>query len=218
MDYKNRLIILIVIVSFLGLFYLFFNETFMNENNVNKSYSIGDQISFHNEQWYVIKDSKSTDDYVVVIKATNLSSLNGKTYYECPIEDDNGINCSMKMSNDYRDSAIKKYFDETYIDLLGRENLKEIDKHYIRLITIEELKDLGCNIDNKSCENSPSWLLSNSRFWTMSHTTEVPTMDASEANVYSFGKDEYGTDIGINGVGSTLNVRPVINLLKSSII
>lgn len=188
------------------------------DNNINKKYSVGDEITFNDEKWNVIKESTENDDYVVVLKSTILNELNEKPYYECPAEDDNGLNCNMKMSNDYKDSVAKKYFEENYISHLGKENLKEVNNYYVRLITIEELRELGCDTNNK-CDKAPTWLLSDSVSWTMSYASDAPTMDAVKANVYAFGLDSYNenSDIQTFGVGSTLNVRPVINLLKSSI-
>lgn len=194
------------------------DDSIDDNNTINKKYSVGDEITFNNEKWNVIKESTENDDYVVVLKSAVLNELNGKPFYECPAEDDNGINCNMKMSNDYKDSVSKKYFEETYINQLGKQNLKKVNNYFVRLITIEELRDLGCDTNNK-CDKAPSWLLSNSISWTMSYASDTPTMDASKANVYAFGYDNYfeSSDIQILGVGSTMNVRPVINLLKSSI-
>lgn len=197
------------------------NNNQSNQTNeiVNKQYHVGDEITFNNEKWHVISESTTSDDYVVVLKDQDLNDLKQKPYYECPKEDDNGINCSMKMSNDYEKSVAKKYFDNIYINVLGKTNLKEVNGYYIRLITVNELESLGCDLSSKSCINVPTWLTSNIVSWTMSYTTSTPTDDASKATVYSFGYDNYTGTNGIyeNGVGSTLNVRPVINLLKSSI-
>lgn len=200
------------------------NETNNNQSDqtneaINKEYHVGDEITFNNEKWHVITESTTSDDYVVVLKDQDLSDLKQKPYYECPEEDENDINCNMKMSNDYEKSVAKKYFDETYINTLNKNNLKEINGYYIRLITINELETLGCDLSTESCSNAPSWLTSNIVSWTMSYTTDTPTDDASDAFVYSFGYDSYSNTNGIykSGVGSTLNVRPVINLLKSSI-
>lgn len=195
------------------------NSNQKNENNsklVYKQYNIGDEIIFNNEKWNVIKPSTENDDYVVVLKATDIEELNGKPFYNCPSKDDNGINCSMKLTNDYQKSVAKEYFDTTYIKLLGKENLKEINGYYIRLITIEELESLGCDLKTNSCSSAPSWLTTNvpgTVSWTMSSSNTGSDMQ------YAFGFDTYTGTNGIrdNGVGSTLDVRPVINLLKSSI-
>lgn len=181
-----------------------------------KQYSVGDAINFNGESWHIITNSSATDDYVVALKDQVLDELAGKPYYECPEEDDNGINCSMKMSNDYNKSVAKQYFDNIYIDRLGKDNLKEINGYYIRLITVRELESLGCDTEKRSCEEAPSWLMGNLS-WTMSPTTETPTNDASKADVYAFGLDWSGNVIGQYGVGSTLNVRPVINIYKNKI-
>lgn len=226
-DKKNIIIcLLVLVVLILGGIIIANKLANKNDDSTNsnaysekKEYNVGDEINFNNEKWHVISKSLISDDYVVVIKDEGLSELKSKAYYECPKEDDNGLNCNMKMSNDYKKSAIKSYFDNTYVNLLGKNNLKEVNGYYVRLITVDELVALGCNLDSESCLNAPSWLTSNFVSWTMSHTTTEPTDDASLAFVYSFGFNSYTGDNGIYkyGVGSTLNVRPVINLLKSSI-
>ncbi len=193
----------------------------LNKNDesgiIYAQYYIGDEVTFNGEKWHVIADSPASSDYVVVLKDQALKDLQGEPFYRCPEEDDNGINCNMKMSNDYQDSVAKQYFDNTYIDILGKNNLKEVDGYRIRLITIDELELLGCNLAEQSCDDAPSWLTDGNLFWTMSHTSTAPTNDASEADVYSFGLAFEKKVIQISGVGSTLYVRPVVNLLKSSI-
>ena len=189
-----------------------------NVGQAYKQYYTGDKISFNNESWHVITDSNASDDYVVALKDDYLSDLDGKPYYQCPVESDNGINCNGKMSNNYDDSIAKKYFDDTYINVLGKENLKQVDGYYVRLITIDELSALGCGKEtvDKVCNEAPDWLWNDSTksmSWAMS-----PVDNQDEVMTYSFGYKITGEHaVFANGVGSTLGVRPVINLLKSSI-
>ena len=180
-----------------------------------KEYNIGDAVIFNNENWHVIKKSISSDDYVVLLKDSEIPELNNKPYYDCPKEDDNGLNCSMKMSNDYQKSVAKKYFDSTYINVLGKNNLKEVNGYYVRLITLNELVSLGCSKSDESCANAPKWLIGDTVSWTMSYS--IPSQ--TNGDVYSFGYDNYVEESTLTelGVGSTLSVRPVINLLKTAI-
>lgn len=234
MKNKNTLLIVVIIIlsllviglgSFIVYDKIINTESKLNgdkslDNDIknNKKYNVGDEITFNNEKWNVIKESTENDDYVVVLKATTLKELDGKPYYECPPEDDNGINCSMKYSNDYKDSLPKKYFEETYISQLGKENLKKINNYFVRLITIEELRDLGCDSNNK-CDKAPSWLLSDTVSWTMSDVRVSKSEIVNEICAYAYGYDDYYETYGINElvVSNLVDVRPVINLLKSSI-
>ena len=191
------------------------NDKNRTTSNTYKQYNVGDAVVFNNEKWHVIKKSTEFDDHVVLLKDSEIAELNNKPYYECPKEDDNGINCSMKMTNDYQKSLPKKYFDNTYINTLGKNNLKEVNGYYIRLITVDELVTLGCSKTDETCENAPKWLIGDTISWTMSYSTPSQT----EGFVYNFGYDNYTDEYSLteSGVGSTLSVRPVINLLKSSI-
>ena len=78
-----------------------------------------------------------------------------------------------------------------------------------RLITFNELINLGCNKDNKICTSAPSWVYSNSTFYW--------TATASYGNgviaVYPNGSfsDGYFNDV------VTFGLRPVITISKSDI-
>ena len=113
---------------------------------------------------------------------------------------------------DYEGSKVKEMLESQYITTLGSENLKEVDGYKIRLITLEELQEnLGYSQEltgtwyEYSQENTPTWVY-NVGYWTMTSDS-----DSNVRTMYIDGR------IGIYGVVGTTNVRPVINLLKSSI-
>jgi len=202
-----------------------------NENNDTsyKSYSIGDEITFNNEKWYVIKSSGSDQDYVTVIKAIYL--VNQFAYYHCAPEDIIGEfhdNCS-KMKNDYSSSYAKKYLEQTYLPTLGASNLKEVNGYKIRLITLDELQSLGCSSIDQTCKNAPNWLQydginpnGSSDYWTMTEAKSDP-ISPTVWNVSYCGSNSRASIICENvlsnttGTGSTLELRPVVNLIKSNI-
>ena len=119
--------------------------------------------------------------------------------------------------------------EETYINTLGSDNLKEVDGYKIRLITTEELNAyLGwvnlnstAKTDNENA-NVPTWIYQNFGvlsdyssnnlygYWTM---TPCPDYSSRVWNVNSTGYLSNNDGVHDNGHG----VRPVINLLKSSI-
>ena len=243
----------------------FGNEEVNDESNteiLGKEYMIGDMVEFNNANWYVIKDSQYSDNYVTLMKekvlthdelgnygATHICTehdvsnpehgcktvgqiivadtmpfyinqeCHGKTYNGQTYNWYSESGCS----NNYETSTIKKFFEEEYINVLGPNNLREIDGYKIRLITEAELKqDLGCVYND--CKSPHRWLyrdygekkdrLNNviGGYWTM---TSYPYYNDNK-NVIVMGP---GGMIYSNGVvySDEIGVRPVINLLKTSI-
>ena len=134
--------------------------------------------------------------------------------------------------NDYEGSKVKEYLEGTYINTLGETNLKEVDGYKIRLITTEELENNGWVGNTTVCTGSchevygiikdiaPTWVYQNFGelsdysnrlyvYWTM---TPHPNYSSRVWNVGSGGYLYDGTLDNYSG-----GVRPVINLLKSSI-
>ena len=133
--------------------------------------------------------------------------------------------------NDYKGSKARELLEKSYINTLGSENLKEIDGYKIRLAMTEELESNGwlgtLTICTGSCyggygiirDNAPDWLY-NDFGWDESNTQIYWTMtpkhdDVLAINDYGqFGSYSY---MYSRSAGQTGSIRPVINLLKSSI-
>ena len=144
----------------------------------------------------------------------------GHTYGTTTYETSDTSGC--EGHNDYEGSKVKEYLEGTYINTLGSDNLKEIDGYKVRLITTEELNaNLGWTSLNKLAtesdnSNVPTWVYQNFGdtsknvygYWTM-----TPRPDYS-SNVWYVS---YGGQVLIDYVNYLNGVRPVINLLKSSI-
>ena len=127
--------------------------------------------------------------------------------------------------NDYEGSKVREFLEGTYINTLGSENLKEVDGYKIRLITTEELNanlgwvNLYNSIENDTDNaNVPTWVYQN---FGLESTEEYWTMTPSSndtSSVKYVGKGSAGTFLDSRSViYSRAGVRPVINLLKSSI-
>ena len=173
------------------------------DNSVTyETYSIGDEITFAGSNWYVIKNSSSDEDYVTLMSASvrTISSFGD--------------------SSSYDSSAVKNILEGYANSTLGSDNLREINGYKIRLITMDELQqNLGYSTSmtaswyEYSQENTPLWVYSysasNMGYWTM--TVDPENTDAMLC-VVSNGRLEY---CSINS--GPREIRPVINLLKSSI-
>ena len=142
----------------------------------------GTYVNYKNQKWCVVKDSSIYDDYVTLIKEIPLSEheTSGMTGYgairttesgkygydvyirqhwfytslECGFqtpwqpETINETNCI----NDYNQSHIKQKVD-LYAQRLDLDNLKEVEGYKIRLITKEELENLGI-VDGRFTEET----------------------------------------------------------------
>ena len=207
------------------------------------TYSIGDVVNFAGSNWYVIKNSSSQEDYVTLLKEKILinEELGNYAYNEtydtmayywsdtCHSSNSYGYTnydySGCEGHNDYEGSKVKEYLEGTYINTLGETNLKEVDGYKIRLIKTSELNEnLGWfDLDKYATEsdnsNVPTWVNQNFGevsdnsngaygYWTM---TSHPD--------YSSGVWFVGTvgDLRSGIIYYSGGVRPVINLLKSSI-
>ena len=127
--------------------------------------------------------------------------------------------------NDYERSKVKELLEGTYINILGANKLKEVDGYKIRLITLEELQhNLGVSRRNTgsyetvSTSDALKWVYQNfgegqnnvSGYWTM---TKYPD---NNRVVYSVDNAGHVNNY-LNVLNTIFGVRPVINLLKSSI-
>ena len=201
------------------------------EEELAYEYEIGDQISFAGSNWYVVKNSSYEEDYVMLMKEALLtneelgdyaksSTSNTMAYYwsdTCHYGGAYGYasndtsGCS--GHNDYEGSKVKEMLDNQYLPILGEENLKEVDGYKIRLITRDELKkNLGCNTDSSTCTNDgvPTWVYQTP---DQKGYLIIPKVNGTNANSVT-----YNGAVGSNIVCyHALGVRPVINLLKSSI-
>ena len=218
-----------------------------NTSTTYQTYSIGDTVTFAGSNWYVIKNSSGEEDYVTLLKEKVLTNAelgeyaandtyDTMSYYWSDTCHPNGYGYTEWDSsgcsghNNYEGSKVKEYLEGTYINTLGSDNLKEVDGYKIRLITTEELNaNLGwvnlnntAKTDNENA-NVPIWVYQNFGelsdysnnlygYWTM---TAHPKDSSSVWTVYIDGQVSVINDDNVNS--SYRGVRPVINLLKSSI-
>ena len=141
----------------------------------------------------------------------------------------NGDGSGCTGHNDYEGSKVREFLEGTYINTLGTNNLKEVDDYKIRLITTDELvTNLGFEFKIKDTQTSiwytdatPKWFFSEEYFdpntsWTMTPNT-YQTMNYKVGSVWTVSH----IDTLVNGLDDPVLlancVRPVINLLKTSI-
>ena len=179
------------------------------------AYSVGDQVTYNNINYYVIKDSNASEETVTLLKAEPLSYSDVQTYSQgtgAQTYDQNGYGGMLYgTTSDYSTSYVKQAVD-------AWKTAQAPAASEARLFTIDELEDFGyeyveqgsSKYYNKT-ESTPSWLYNeNYDYWTMS------PWDDSTASVWSVS---CGDDLAHYGVSNSRSivVRPVITLSKSNL-
>lgn len=198
----------------------------------NKNYSIGDKITFNENDYYVIEDSNSSKDYVTALKYKPLMESDvGKEkskddYAKVAFSESNsGCNSTTNITNcdaNFEVSNVKKILTSWANNYLKDEDLITKNNYKYRLITLDELlNDFGYEIKQASTiniqatENTPSWIYDPSIFyWAM------PEKDESEIGTAGYGGyspkrvTEFVLDTFLLDKGQ---IRPVINLSKCAL-
>ena len=178
------------------------------------AYSIGDEVTYNNVAYRVIKDSSTSESTVTLLKSEPLSYSDIQTYSSgtgASITDQNGYGgMQYGSTSDYSTSYAK-----TTVDAWKAAQAPQATD--ARLITISEASSFGYEYveqgtskEYNKTEATPSWLYnSNYYYWTMSPT------DDSSSYVWYVNSDG---NIHYTNVGSPSGVlRPVIVLSKSNI-
>ena len=204
-------------------------DGYYHYGELTKIYNVGDQVSYNNVDYYVIKDTGSNVTllkaepltvaevnqygaghvnrytYSSVGTAYNSNGYGEMAYYSsetCGVV--NGSWVSTGCTTDYSQSEVK-YAVDAWKTAQAPQALEA------RLITYEELTtDLGCSSSVQDCANSSnSWLYnSNYRYWTMSPYTNSASK-VWYVSIYGGLSDHF--------VYIFYGVRPVITLDKSVI-
>lgn len=158
---------------------------------------------------------------------TTTNKVNAMYYYRS----DNckyNVNSNRKCVNDFSKSYVNQFFKNEYINTLGENKLKSIDGYKIRLLNDEDIYNLGIskplasNNLIKDYQELPDWLISGV-YWTMLDSSKVieagPSYSFTSAANYSHNNYAIGFSNNIVAyfVYGNLGIRPVINLLKTSI-
>ena len=197
------------------------------------TYEIGDEITYNGVNYYVIKDSDTTEDSVTLLKAEPITSVEISPYLTST-----EVASKVKTSSTYVGMAY--YSSEDCVsggDVSGCStdytvsDVKQVvdvwKEHYAsgaseaRLITIDELienfayelHDDGSSRMYTKTVNTPSWIYAHNYeywYWTMSQNGD------DDSNVWVMWI--YDGYLNSNNVGAKdFNVRPAIVLPKSAL-
>ena len=190
------------------------------ETPANTSYSIGDQVTYNEVQYYVIKDSDAAESTVTLLKAEPLSYEEVQKYLNgsgIDVSNNNNFG-AIKYHNDsvlYSTSYIKTVVDSWTDEIEKSGNIEET-----RLLTYEELvNDLGMEFMVQASymsliesDDTPEWLFGdNYSYWTMSINTN------NENQVWIINNGECRCMSAISPDNYDYLIRPVIVLKKSAL-
>ncbi len=205
---KIFIIIILIIIIIINTYFFINNNKYNNTNkNINNKdekktyskYNIGDIIIIQEESWYVINESNESMDYVSII------NLN----YDKKIKD-----CFTKY--DYLTE--KKYLEGEYLNNL-KINTKEVNGYRIRLITIDEYKNLVTLTKKPIDSIKYNYLVKYTYDWVKEiNTLTMDDVDYHSDNetcaswyIQSSIKEVFGYKEGF------IEIKPVINLKKEKI-
>ena len=169
------------------------------------TYEVGDEVKWCNFDWIVIKTGTKLQNITIdlpgfMVTEENTVTLMLKNTIQNMTYSDNN-------SNDYKESNVKKYLENEFINKLDKSKLIEMRTNYdedkfvttkVRIPTIRDIEALPMSIRN--CGSS---------YWTMT-SSYAKSEDCSNARVFIVrGSDGY---LASDWVNSTYGLRPVITL------
>ena len=174
------------------------------------AYTVGNQVSYNNINYYVIKDSGAKESTVTLLKAEPLSASDIATY-----SDGTGVNTNGNGEIAYgRTSDYSTSYVKTTVD--AWKNAQAPAALDARLIQYNEFENLGyvegqrtpSDIGLVKTDNTPSWVYnSNYWYWTMSQYSDSPS------HVWRVNND--GSLDHNYVLNAYIVVRPVITISKS---
>lgn len=185
------------------------------DNNNNGIPDVGDEIQVGTESFYVISH---TDTELNALAKYNLNVGSNKNPNITEGIQQSGDNFVVVFSNNNTGwPTVKgvtidiKSYDGPVKEALYGENgyakyIQEIiPKVQVRLITMNELIELGCSSNNKTCSGAPNWVFS-TLYWSQTAYT------GSNSTVWTVGSRGFFDDRPFNE--GFYGVRPVITIPK----
>ena len=197
-------------------------------------YEIGDEITYDDENYYVIRSSDNSSNYVVALKKDLLTASEVNTYstdyvsvhgeYPYYISNTCNNNDSSGCSTNYDISNVKVIVDGWSNEMV--DDLVNIDGYNARLLNEEDIYDnMTVEVTPSSTQNKISELLiirahNNYPFmyWTMYRSDENNEVYAIDESIFPRKVSNYESyEESWGDIYSGPKIRPVINLKKSAI-
>lgn len=165
-----------------------------------KEYNIGEIIKINEDNWYVINNSSTKEDYVTLINPSYEKSI---------------MNCNYK----YDISKEKRYFEGEYSNNLN-VNLKEVNGYKIRLIRLDEYAKLVTLTKKEIDKIRFDYKVNYNYDWVK----DINSLTMTDVDYYYEAKNScvswyiqgYTKEV-LGKVNGFINIQPVINLIKEEI-
>lgn len=201
---KNIVIISIVIISsFLLTLFILNRESIYKKleekaNIIIENMKDAKQIKkYQKEGFVVLKDLSvwrllSEDDTTVTLISAYPLSSEGKIDKEDPFLMSYNESCLEDCNVIEKESDLNSFIAKKFLEpLINKFKVEKSNTFITRLATLEDLKSLGCDIDNLTCKDAPSWLVEYP-FWTsatIAETNEVFIVD-NDKTIKSYNANE----------------------------
>ena len=181
------------------------------------SFEVGEVVDYNGSEYYVLKDSSTSDDYVTLLKkdpltaeevnqySTSYVSQDGEyPYYESDACNDND---QTGCSTNYDISDVKKVVDGWSSSF--SDDLVEIDGYKTRLIGEDEVAfesyATASSVGYYLSQDTPNFIKLNNYYWTL--------VQINDSNSTILGINN--KTLFENSIYNKLYIRPVINLKKN---
>ena len=193
------------------------------------AYSVGDQVTYNNINYYVIKDSGANESTVTLLKAEPITSSEISSYLSST-EIANKVDTSktyVKIAYYSRDNCVSSGDQSGCSINYSLSDVKQVvdvwETNYAsgateaRLVTVDEISTLGyvyiendTGIRYETTENTPGWVYNNYWYWTMSQYND------SVSDVWNVSPDGslYPRSVSRNDYDV---IRPVIVINKTAL-
>ena len=209
---KITLTTIIIFIIFIAIYGIYF----LKKNAIE--YNIGDYVMLKDgSTWHVVVDCLKKDDYITLLSDTSIDlnsdgSNNDTMYFN-----------STNYNKDFYSSTIGNYLINFYMPSLVTNGIEFGTEGEIRLITLDELLNIGSfkkvsdssNFPIYNLKKAPNWLYGSS-FGTYGYWWTMTAFDANDSDVWVV--NNVGNIIRDSASNNNTNsVRPVIKILKSNL-
>ena len=185
------------------------------------AFEVGEVVTYNNAEYYVLKDSSTSDDYVTLLKKDPLTAEEVNTYSTDYISQDGEYpyfesdtcneNIQTGCSTNYDTSSVKKIIDGWSSNFL--DDLVVISGQKVRIVgdldSAFYQHDSYGRLEILTTSYLNSYYYNKNKCWTSS------TLEDSNTEVVSLARTSDATNV--EKVYNKLYIRPIINLKKSVI-